>query len=175
MSLRLEGPVLKGALVRHAADLAVAAEENRAAYSFTWVPSAAEVHDYIDAQPGRAAAGRMPRMRRCRSHRAGPLELPPIGTRACGRNEATCSRSRSASRGWHRRAAGRLPKAIGVLAFALVLRGYAGLRIAPGVVLCDGQVRIRTWRLVIAPMHIEHDMLRDLLRGGDMQFCGTRS
>jgi RimJ/RimL family protein N-acetyltransferase len=66
MSFRLYGPVLEGALVRleplthgHAADLAVAAEENRSAYSFTWVPNAAEVHDYIDAQLGRAAAGRM--------------------------------------------------------------------------------------------------------------------
>jgi hypothetical protein len=66
MSFRLEGPVLKGALVRleplthrDAADLAIAAEENRAAYSFTWVPRATKVHDYIDAQHGRAAAGRM--------------------------------------------------------------------------------------------------------------------
>jgi RimJ/RimL family protein N-acetyltransferase len=66
MSFRLEGPVLEGTLVRleplahrHAADLAVAAEEDRSAYHFTWVPRAAEVGDYIDAQLGRAATGRM--------------------------------------------------------------------------------------------------------------------
>jgi RimJ/RimL family protein N-acetyltransferase len=59
-------PVLEGALVRleplehrHAADLAVAAEEDRGAYRFTWVPTAAEVGGYIDAQLARAAAGRL--------------------------------------------------------------------------------------------------------------------
>lgn len=57
-------PVLEGHLVRlepldhrHAADLAVAAEEDRTSYRFTWVPAAAEVGDYIDAQLARAAAG----------------------------------------------------------------------------------------------------------------------
>ncbi|MFC3577694.1 GNAT family protein [Streptomyces yaanensis] len=64
MTFKLEGPVLEGALVRleplehrHAADLAVAAEENRGTYAFTWVPRAHEVGEYIDAQLGRAAAG----------------------------------------------------------------------------------------------------------------------
>jgi RimJ/RimL family protein N-acetyltransferase len=59
-------PVLEGALVRleplehrHAADLAVAAEEDRGSYEFTWVPRADEVGDYIDAQLGRAATGRL--------------------------------------------------------------------------------------------------------------------
>jgi hypothetical protein len=49
-SFRLEGPVLDGELVRlepldrrHAADLAVAAEEDRSSYRFTWVPRAADV------------------------------------------------------------------------------------------------------------------------------------
>ncbi|MGH8008668.1 MAG: GNAT family N-acetyltransferase, partial [Candidatus Binatia bacterium] len=66
MSFRLEGPILEGRLVRleplahrHAADLAVAAEEERSSYGFTWVPRAAEVDDYIDAQLGRAATGSM--------------------------------------------------------------------------------------------------------------------
>ncbi|WP_213450346.1 GNAT family N-acetyltransferase [Rhizomonospora bruguierae] len=62
----LTGPVLEGDLVRleplahgHAADLAVAVEEDRAAYAFTWVPTAAEVGGYIDAQLARAAVGRL--------------------------------------------------------------------------------------------------------------------
>jgi len=66
VSFRLEGPVLEGTLVRleplahrHATDLAVAAEEDRSSYGFTWVPRAAEVDDYIDAQQGRAATGSM--------------------------------------------------------------------------------------------------------------------
>ncbi|MDT5035972.1 MAG: N-acetyltransferase [Micromonosporaceae bacterium] len=60
----LTAPVLEGDLVRlepldhrHAADLAMAAEEDRTSYRFTWVPTAAEVGDYIDAQLTRAAAG----------------------------------------------------------------------------------------------------------------------
>ncbi|MFF4397469.1 GNAT family N-acetyltransferase [Streptomyces sp. NPDC001480] len=66
MSFTLEGPVLDGTLVRlepldhrHAADLAVAAEEDRGSYRFTWVPTAAEVGGYIDAQLARAAAGKL--------------------------------------------------------------------------------------------------------------------
>ncbi|MFF4210941.1 GNAT family N-acetyltransferase [Streptomyces sp. NPDC001796] len=66
MTFELEGPVLEGTLVRleplehrHAADLAVAAEEDRDTYAFTWVPRADEVGAYIDAQLGRAAAGRL--------------------------------------------------------------------------------------------------------------------
>ncbi|MCZ7422931.1 GNAT family protein [Verrucosispora sp. WMMA2121] len=54
--------VLEGDLVRleplghrHAADLAAVAEEDRASYRFTWVPTAAEVGNYIDAQLARAA------------------------------------------------------------------------------------------------------------------------
>ncbi|MDH6434550.1 RimJ/RimL family protein N-acetyltransferase [Streptomyces sp. SAI-144] len=64
LSFQLEGPVLAGELVRlepldhgHTADLAVAAEENRGTYEFTWVPRADEVGDYVDAQLARAAAG----------------------------------------------------------------------------------------------------------------------
>jgi RimJ/RimL family protein N-acetyltransferase len=66
MSFTLEGPVLEGLLVRlepldhrHAPDLAVAAEEDRSSYRFTWVPTAAEVEGYIGAQLARAAAGKL--------------------------------------------------------------------------------------------------------------------
>jgi N-acetyltransferase len=59
-------PVFEGDLVRlepldrrHAAGLAAAATEDRGTYEFTWVPTAVEVGDYIDAQLARAAAGKM--------------------------------------------------------------------------------------------------------------------
>ena len=64
MSQVLRGPVLRGALVRleplahrHTAELAVAAEENRGTYAFTWVPRADEVEAYVDTQLARAATG----------------------------------------------------------------------------------------------------------------------
>lgn len=65
--LRLQGPpVLEGRLVRlesldrrHAPGLGAAAEEDRRSYRFTWVPRGAEVEEYIEAQLGRAASGRM--------------------------------------------------------------------------------------------------------------------
>jgi RimJ/RimL family protein N-acetyltransferase len=66
MSFRLEGPVLEGALVRlepldqrHAPDLALAAEDDRSSYGFTWVPRAGEVGQYINAQLERAATGQL--------------------------------------------------------------------------------------------------------------------
>ncbi|WP_405582833.1 GNAT family N-acetyltransferase [Streptomyces sp. NBC_01190] len=66
MTFTLEGPALEGKLVRleplrqqHAGDLAVAAEEDRNPYRFTWVPTASEVPAYIDAQLARAAAGHL--------------------------------------------------------------------------------------------------------------------
>jgi N-acetyltransferase len=66
LGFQLEGPVLAGALVRlepldhgHTADLAVAAEEHRGTYAYTWVPRAHEVGDYVDAQLARAATGRL--------------------------------------------------------------------------------------------------------------------
>ncbi|MBD0418063.1 GNAT family N-acetyltransferase [Streptomyces sp. TRM S81-3] len=66
MTFTLQGPPLEGTLVRleplghrHAADLAVAAEEDRDTYAYTWVPRADEVGAYIDAQLARAAAGRL--------------------------------------------------------------------------------------------------------------------
>ncbi|MFI5819219.1 GNAT family N-acetyltransferase [Streptomyces rishiriensis] len=66
MSFAWSGPVLEGALVRleplerrHAAELAVAAEEDRGTYAFTWVPRAHEIDDYLDAQLARAATGRL--------------------------------------------------------------------------------------------------------------------
>ncbi|MFD7029029.1 GNAT family N-acetyltransferase [Streptomyces sp. NPDC059917] len=64
MGVTLRGPVLEGALVRlepleprHAVDLAVAVEEERSSYGFTWVPTAAEVEEYVVTQLGRAADG----------------------------------------------------------------------------------------------------------------------
>ncbi len=66
MGFVLEGPVLEGVRVRleplgrrHAKELAAAAEEDRGSYGFTWVPTAAEVEGYIDAQLARAAAGKL--------------------------------------------------------------------------------------------------------------------
>ncbi|BBC35363.1 hypothetical protein SGFS_066570 [Streptomyces graminofaciens] len=66
MSFVFEGPVLEGTLVRleplahrHTADLAVAAEENRSSYGFTWVPTADDVESYVEAQLARVAAGQV--------------------------------------------------------------------------------------------------------------------
>lgn len=67
MPLRaLRTPVLAGDVVRleplahrHAAGLAAAAAEDRASYRYTWVPAAAEIDAYIDAQLARAADGRL--------------------------------------------------------------------------------------------------------------------
>ncbi|HUB40225.1 MAG TPA: hypothetical protein VMA72_15345 [Streptosporangiaceae bacterium] len=63
----VEIPVLDGSLVRleplavrHAADLAVAAEEDRGSYGFTLVPRAGEVGDYLSAQFARTAQGLIP-------------------------------------------------------------------------------------------------------------------
>jgi RimJ/RimL family protein N-acetyltransferase len=60
-------PPLEGFLVRleplsagHAADLAVAAEEDRASYGFTLVPRAGEVSGYLAAQFARAGQGLIP-------------------------------------------------------------------------------------------------------------------
>lgn len=62
----LTAPVLTGELVRlepldrrHAADLAAAVEQDRGSYSYTWVPTAAEIDGYLDAQLARAATGRL--------------------------------------------------------------------------------------------------------------------
>lgn len=64
MPFILHMPVFEGRLVRleplghhHGPDLAVAAEENRDAYGYTWVPRRAEVDDYIDTQLRRQANG----------------------------------------------------------------------------------------------------------------------
>jgi N-acetyltransferase len=66
VSLRLDVPPLEGSLVRleplalsHAADLAVAAEEDRSTYDFTQVPHAWEVEDFIRAHLRRAKEGMM--------------------------------------------------------------------------------------------------------------------
>jgi RimJ/RimL family protein N-acetyltransferase len=66
LSFRLTGPVLEGALVRleplehrHATDLATAADADRSSYAFTWVPTAADVERYIEAQLARADAGKL--------------------------------------------------------------------------------------------------------------------
>jgi RimJ/RimL family protein N-acetyltransferase len=59
-------PLLQGTLVRleplsrrHAEDLAAAAEEDRSAYEFTWVPRADEVEDYLHSLFQRAVEGRL--------------------------------------------------------------------------------------------------------------------
>jgi RimJ/RimL family protein N-acetyltransferase len=61
-----EGPVLSGALVRlepltpgHAADLAVAGEEDRGTYGYSFIPRATEVDGYLDGQFARVKAGIM--------------------------------------------------------------------------------------------------------------------
>ncbi|MFE9564904.1 GNAT family N-acetyltransferase [Streptomyces sp. NPDC006487] len=66
MTFALDAPVLDGTLVRlepleqrHAADLAVAAEEDRGSYGHTWVPTADRVGAYIDAQLARRTAGKL--------------------------------------------------------------------------------------------------------------------
>jgi RimJ/RimL family protein N-acetyltransferase len=66
VTFTLKAPVLEGTLVRleplghrHAADLAVAAGEDRGSYAYTWVPETEEVGAYIDAQLARAATGRL--------------------------------------------------------------------------------------------------------------------
>jgi N-acetyltransferase len=60
MSVPLDVPVLHGSSVRleplamrHASDLALAAEEDRSSYAFTMVPRAAEVERYLAAQLSR--------------------------------------------------------------------------------------------------------------------------
>jgi RimJ/RimL family protein N-acetyltransferase len=60
-------PVLEGALVRleplavrHAVDLAAAAEEDRGSYGFTMVPRGPEVGGYLEAQFARTAQGLIP-------------------------------------------------------------------------------------------------------------------
>jgi N-acetyltransferase len=67
MNSRFDVPALEGSLVRleplsvgHAKDLAVAAEEDRSTYSFTLVPRADEVGDYLAAQFSRVAQGFIP-------------------------------------------------------------------------------------------------------------------
>lgn len=67
MNPRFEVPALEGSLVRleplsfvHAEDLAVAAEEDRSTYSFTLVPRADEVGDYLAAQFSRVTQGLIP-------------------------------------------------------------------------------------------------------------------
>ena len=65
--MQVNVPVLEGALVRleplavrHAADLAAAAEEDRGSYRFTLVPRGPEIGGYLDAQFARTAAGAHP-------------------------------------------------------------------------------------------------------------------
>ncbi len=64
--MQLENPTLVGKLVRleplrpeHAADLAVAADEDRGTFGYTQVPTAGEVDSYIAVQLERARAGQM--------------------------------------------------------------------------------------------------------------------
>ncbi len=64
--MRLDVPALHGSLVRleplalrHAEDLAAAAEEDRSDYGFTWVPQGPEMGDYLRAQFQRAETGKL--------------------------------------------------------------------------------------------------------------------
>jgi RimJ/RimL family protein N-acetyltransferase len=61
MSGSIDVPTLQGRLVRleplsrsHAADLAIAAEEDRSSYGFTWVPRSNEIGAYLDSHLRRA-------------------------------------------------------------------------------------------------------------------------
>src|ERR1700729_2872203 len=65
--VHVDVPVLEGSLVRleplavrHAEDLAAAAEEDRGSYDFTLVPRGSEVGGYLAAQFARAARGLIP-------------------------------------------------------------------------------------------------------------------
>jgi N-acetyltransferase len=67
MQPRINVPVLEGSLVRleplairHADDLAEAAEEDRGSYDFTMVPRGSEVGGYLDAQFARISEGLIP-------------------------------------------------------------------------------------------------------------------
>ncbi len=66
MGQLLDVPVLEGVLVRleplskrHAADLAAAADEDRGANGFTWVPSGREIEAYLRSQLDRAKTGKL--------------------------------------------------------------------------------------------------------------------
>ena len=66
MSLLFEVPALSGQLVRleplasrHAADLAIAAEEDRSAYGFTWVPRRHEIEEYLHFLFQRSDSGKL--------------------------------------------------------------------------------------------------------------------
>jgi RimJ/RimL family protein N-acetyltransferase len=65
MSLVLGVSALSGRLVRleplsrrHAADLAIAAEEDRSTYRFTWVPRSSEIEEYLDSHFRRRQSGK---------------------------------------------------------------------------------------------------------------------
>ena len=67
MQPQIRVPALEGALVRleplavrHSADLAVSAEEDRGSYNFTLVPRGSEIGGYLDAQFARAEQGLVP-------------------------------------------------------------------------------------------------------------------
>ena len=96
----LEVSALSGRLVRleplarrHAADLAIAAEEDRSTYRFTWVPRSSEIEEYLDSHFRAAiAANSFPSLRSaspmiCRGMHVllGPPSLArPIRTLRCG-------------------------------------------------------------------------------------------
>jgi len=55
------------------------------------------------------------------------------------------------------------------------LGSYAGLDISPHRGPAGSQVRVRVEVIRPSPATRCRDMLRDMLQGGDMQFCGIRS
>ena len=52
---------------------------------------------------------------------------------------------------------------------------YAGLDISRRCGPAVAEVRVRVEVIRSAPATRRRDMLRDMLQGGDMQFCGIRS
>lgn len=107
MTLRLHVPSLLGSLVhleplsmRHAADLVVAAEEDRGTYGFTWVPKRSEIDDYLHSQLQRAETGKLTPLPRSVSPMNGRLGAPHTGIPAPGPDARSPVPSKSVSPGW---------------------------------------------------------------------------
>lgn len=102
----LDQPALDGTLLRlelldhrHAPDLAVAAEEDRSSYAYTWVPRAHEVEQYIEAQLARAASGRLAPYAQVATSSGRAVGATAYWDPRQWRREIACTRSRSASPG----------------------------------------------------------------------------
>ena len=107
-------PTLSGRLVRleplgleHVEVLARAAEEDRAAYDYTFVPTAATAEHYVEAQLGRAATGAMRPMAQIRLSDERPWGTLPSGIHGPGQTVTSSPLLRSAGRGSARRRRGQ--------------------------------------------------------------------